>query len=203
MIGAESSRTRLLGAVLAGGASRRLGRDKAAETVGRRRLIDHAVRALSGVCAEVVVVSSRAATPTGDWRVVPDRRAGAGPLAGIETALAEAERSGHEAAFVLACDLPFVDEAVVAFIARALDQAPAVAPVASERHGEPGFEPLCAVYRTACLPTATALLDRGERSARALLAAVGGERIGVDRAVFLNVNTEEDLARARDRAVQS
>lgn len=200
MTRAGKPRTGLLGAVLAGGTSRRLGRDKAAETVGPRRLIDHAVRALRGVCAEVVVVSSRAATPTGDWRVVPDRRVGAGPLAGIETALVEAERSGHEAAFVLACDLPLVDEAIVASIAAALGQAPAVAP---ERRGEPGFEPLCAVYRTACLSTAAALLDRGERSARALIEAVGGARIGVDGEVFLNVNTEEDLARARDRAVLS
>jgi len=104
---------RVLGAVLAGGASRRMGTDKAALAVGGRSLLERAVAALRPHCAEVVVVSARADTPTGAWRTVADERPGQGPLAGLETALAEAGRHGCEAAVVLAVDLPLVEAEAV------------------------------------------------------------------------------------------
>jgi molybdenum cofactor guanylyltransferase len=189
--------SRRLGAVLAGGASRRLGRDKALERVGRGRMVDRAVGALRPRCAEVVVVSSRPETPTGLWRVVPDRRTSAGPLGGIEAALLEAEALEADAVFVLACDLPLVGVEVVDSVLDALEDAPAAA---ASRHGDPPFEPLCAVYRTACRATATQLLDAGERSARALFEALGGRAVQVPGHLLLNVNTEAELALARDRS---
>lgn len=185
---------RLLGGVLAGGASRRLGRDKSVERVGRDRMVDRAVRALNHVCEEVVVVSSRADAPIGPWRVVPDRRESVGPLSGIEAALTEARNLGCDGVFVLACDLPLVGPALATSVVDALGGADASAP---GRVGEPGFEPLCAVYRTACLEVATALLDRGERAAHMLFGSIDGRRIDVAEDAVLNVNTEADLARAR------
>jgi len=191
--------TRVLGAVLAGGESRRLGRDKAAERIAGERMVDRAVSALRTRCAEVVVVSSRRETPDGEWTLVPDLRSGCGPLAGIEAALERAVSSGAYAAFVLACDLPLVDEEVVAAVLDGLHQGSAAA---AAREGDPDFEPLCAVYGAACLPVVTGLLDDGERAAGALFRAVRGRRVPVGDRAAVNVNDEDELRRAEALAAE-
>ncbi|MDH3424699.1 MAG: molybdenum cofactor guanylyltransferase, partial [Gemmatimonadota bacterium] len=186
-------RVRLLGAVLAGGRSRRFGRDKTAESIRGAPMIERAVDALASCCADVVVVSSREDTPVGPWRTIPDDRPDLGPLAGIETALAEAARFGCGAVFVLAADLPLVQSGTVADVVAELGEGRAAA---AAREGDPDFEPLCAVYRTDCLDDVAALLDGGESAARALLERVGGARAPVDPRTLVNVNTEADLAMA-------
>lgn len=220
---------RLLGAVLAGGGSRRFGRDKTAEPVGGVPMVERAVATLEGLCDEVVVVSSRAATPKGRWRIVPDLRPGEGPLAGLEAALAEAENLGYDGAFVLAADLPLVDRATLVRLVEALDGGVAVAAapgsgdvegvgavhedetVDERAGGDEGeavdggessaatVQPLCAVYRVACSGPAKRLLDEGRRDARALLEAVGGRILEVDPARLLNVNTPEALTRVEEK----
>lgn len=225
---------RLLGAVLAGGESRRFGRDKTAESVGGVPMVERAVETLEGLCEEVVVVSSRAATPKGRWRIVPDLRPGEGPLAGVEAALAEAEARGYDGALVLAADLPLVDGTTLARLVEAVgegDAAAAATPVGGSEEDErtaegsgdeeraaegaedalearvgsadgggtlPPFQPLCAVYRVACAEPAGRLLDEGRRDARALLEATGGRTVEVDRAVLLNVNEPEEIARVEE-----
>ena len=183
--------TRLLGAVLAGGASRRFGRDKAAEVVGGVTLVDRAARTLAEVFAEVVVVSSRDAVS--DWPSIPDLRPPCGPLGGIEAALQRAGERRLEGAFVLACDLPLVTAETVRTIALALGDFAAAAP---ERDAVPSFEPLCAAYRTSCLERVSVLLDGGERAAHALFDSVTGTTLGLSSADFINVNTVADGRRA-------
>ncbi len=194
-----TDRPRLLGAVLAGGMSRRLGRDKAAEVVGDVPLLERAVLALKTTCSDVVIVSSRPDTPAGAWTRIPDARQPCGPLGGIEAALDHAALLGYDGAFVLACDLPLVDSKVIETVAAALGSADASAPT---RVGRPDFEPLCAAYRVSCRATLRTLLDSGIRATHTLFERLDGERVEVDGDVFLNVNTEADLARA-DAAVQS
>lgn len=183
----------VLGAVLAGGASRRFGRDKTAEPAAGMPMIERCVGALEPLCHEVVVVSSRLRTPRGRWRIVPDRRPATGPLAGIEAALLEAERTGAEAAFLLAADLPLVDTGTLRSVAAALVGVEAAA---AARDGDPPFEPLCAIYRTACLSVARAALEEGARNARTLFERVDGRTVDVEADVLINVNTPGDLARA-------
>lgn len=193
----------LLGAVLAGGRSRRFGRDKTAAAVDGIPMVERAVAALESVCADVIVVSSREDTPGGDWRIVPDIRPGGGPLAGIEAALVEAEsrEAGRWAVLVLAADLPLVGVEAVEDLVEAFRGAPpSVDAVAASRDGDPPFEPLFAVYRGRCLPAATRLLEEGRAAAQGLLDAVDGRVVAVaGDAASLNVNTEEDLATAEAR----
>ena len=180
----------MIGAVLAGGESRRFGSDKAAAIVAGRSLVERAAETLAQVLPEVVVVSSRAPT-TGAWPHVPDTRVGQGPLAGIEAALRCASDRGLEGAFVLACDLPLVDSVTIQAVISALGDGLAAAP---SREGL-GWEPLCAAYRVACQPWVSGALDRGERAAHAVLEAVSAVRVVVPGDVFLNVNTPADQAR--------
>lgn len=186
--------TRLLGAVLAGGRSRRFGSDKAVESVGGATLLDRAANTLAEVFAEVVVVSARPIET--DRQVVPDARDPCGPLGGIEAALAHAVALGLDGAFVLACDLPVITADTVRGVARALDGSPtALAAAPAGRDGR-SAEPLCAAYRVACLGEVRALLDDGRLSAVGLFDRVGGLILARPDDELLNVNTRAD----RDRA---
>lgn len=181
----------LLGAVLAGGESRRFGRDKTREPLGGLTLVERAARTLEEVCGRVVVVSSR---PIRTERpTLPDLRPPCGPLGGVEAALQEAERLRLGGAFVLACDLPLVTARTVRTVIAALGDAEAAAPL---RAGTPSMEPLCAAYRTSCLAVASTLLDGGTRAAHALFARVGGVEVACPPEELLNVNERAD----RDRA---
>lgn len=190
----------LLGAVLAGGRSRRFGRDKATEPVGGVPLVERAAQTLEEVCGRVVIVSSRAVRT--ERPTIPDLRPSCGPLGGIEAALHEAGRLGLDGAFVLACDLPLVTPDTVRMVADALDGVDAAAPA---RDGEPPFEPLCAAYRVSCLERATRLLDAGVRSAHALIDALRTAgparvtRLDCSPEELLNVNEQEDRRRAEAR----
>jgi molybdopterin-guanine dinucleotide biosynthesis protein A len=186
------STPRLLGAVLAGGESRRFGRDKAATLLAGLSLVERAATTLSRVFDDVVIVSSREPVTTA-WPQVPDRHPGLGPLAGVEAALLAARERGCDGAFVLACDMPLVDEATVRAVVAALGDAMVAAP--SSREGG-DIEPLCAVYRLDCLPEVVRALERRALAAHALFASVGGRRVTLPRELFLNVNTPEDHAHA-------
>ena len=137
------------GAVLTGGASRRMGTDKAA-------LMAHvAVAALRDAGIDEVV---KIGGVTGD---VPDDHPGEGPLGGIITAL---RQSSDDVVMVLACDLPLIDGSTVAAVVAALGpDDDAAAP-----HGEP----LCAAYRRSCLPMLERLFADGERSPRRALSSL-------------------------------
>ena len=197
-----SSLRPMLGAVLAGGQSRRFGRDKTLVEVDGVPMAARAAHALAQVCDEVVLVSSQAAPDVWDT-VVPDLRPGLGPLAGIEAALRHGVDRGAASVFVLAADLPQVGpdivEAVAAGAAPPEPDGRAPLATAASREGDPDFEPLCAVYRIGCLQEVTRLLDHGERAARALVAAVGGRKVVLDpeaaQAVSVNINVPDDLDR--------
>lgn len=192
----------LIGAVLAGGESRRFGKDKTKVEVDGIPMVVRAKTALEAVCEDVVIVSSRPGFDA--WGpVIPDLRPGIGPLAGIESALHHAAGLGAAAVFVLAADLPYVDPGVIRTITSAANgvaagSVPTLA-VAAGRRGEPDFEPLCALYRVECADRVSRLLDEGERAARALVESVGGMKLvltpGAARAVSVNVNVPADLER--------
>jgi len=187
---------RLLGAVLAGGEGRRFGAPKADATVGGVSLVRRAVDVLAGVVGDVVVVSSR---PVADApvEVLPDAVPGAGPLAGLASALEAARARGFDGVLLLACDLPLVEAETLTSVRDALGGRAAAAP----RRAGGGVEPLCAAWSVAALGAAFARLDSPDRSLHALFRDVEGvalERpvLSGDDEVFLNVNTPGD----RDRA---
>lgn len=158
------------GALLAGGASQRMGRDKRHLDVRGRPLLARAAGALAGVCAELTVITSspedrdasRHLVPGHRWEV--DLRPGQGPLAGIETALSTAT---HDLVLVLAGDHPALDPAVLELLADRLAHTPQAqaAVLVTDR----GAQPLIAAYHRRALARVTRLLDDGERRARALL----------------------------------
>jgi len=129
----------------------------------------------------------------------PDLEAGLGPIGGLWTALQWASERGDDGVLLLGCDMPLVNEALVRAILDWDDAAPAVVPIGSE-----GPEPLCALYRSTCVPEVERRLHSDDRSLRGLAKALGAAFIGEDavarvadaQTTFLNVNT----VRERDRA---
>lgn len=188
------------GVILTGGKSRRMGRDKLPLQVGPVPLLDRVHDALSSRCAEVLVAGGGDHAPAGARRV-PDLRPGRqGPLAGIEAGLLAAR---HGRVFVAAGDMPFLAGGLVAYLLGLLSEGtPAVVPVLAN-----GSHPLCAAYHAREVsPAVAAALDRGERSARGLVEGLRGvryvgaeelRRFGDPDLLLANVNSPEDLARAR------
>jgi molybdopterin-guanine dinucleotide biosynthesis protein A len=144
-------------AIQAGGSSRRMGRDKARVLLAGRPLITHVLERAAPLGTDVLVTTN---TPEAfDFlgvRLVPDDHPGAGPLAGLQTALRAARA---ERVLVLACDLPFVCVPLLKHLLRVAPEADAVLP---RWHGE--LEPLHAVYRRTCLgPIEQALAEGRQR----------------------------------------
>lgn len=189
-------------AVLAGGASRRVGVPKGSLPYGDGTLAEHQTRRLSTIFEEVwLVVREEPGFAYGPARLLFDRDPERSALSGILRVLEEAA----DRVFVLAVDLPLAgDDLLRAIAGRSLESdARAIVP-----RSPSGLEPLCAVWRRSALPEATALAARGERSLQVLAAAVAAEVLpesdwrpfDPSGNAFANVNTIADWNAARLRA---
>ncbi|MHC5003699.1 MAG: molybdenum cofactor guanylyltransferase [Planctomycetota bacterium] len=182
------------GAILAGGASRRMGTSKHSVRLDDgRTMLERVAAALRPVCGAIVVVGPPSAAPAG-VRHVEDRRPGLGPLAGVEALLASGLAEQY---LVCPCDLPCVTTELLAVIA---SPAPSLATVL-RIEGEDRPRPLPARVAAAALPDVTAALDAGRRSMRALLDAIRAQVIDVPAswaAALHNVNAPEDLRELHD-----
>lgn len=187
----------LYGLVLAGGSSTRMRRDKAALELHGRPQLAWAYALLTRHC-ERAFVSVRADQRTEDVRAgfpqIVDIHEGIGPIAGI----AAAQAAHPQAAWlVLACDLPFVDDEMLARLiaARRADQ-----PVTAYRSTTDGLpEPLCAVFEPGSAAMVRESIATGRNCPRKLVIASGVPLIEQTAPLLGNVNTPEDLAAAHRR----
>ena len=186
--------------VLAGGASRRMGSNKALlELPSGETLIERVLSTLRPLSDDFVVVSN---TPELyahlDARQVSDEYEDAGPLAGLHAGLQAAR---HDWAFAVACDMPLVDHRLVRFMAVLTEGHDAIVPwVAGE------LEPLHALYSKRCLPAIVSHLEAGHRRMISFLGDVRVRRVqAVEIALFdpegrsfFNANTPEDWQRLQE-----
>jgi molybdopterin-guanine dinucleotide biosynthesis protein A len=187
----------MTGAILAGGGSSRMGTNKAVLPFGGARVIETLLRALRPLFSEIAIVANDPA-PYADlgvpvWR---DRIPGKGALGGIYTAVL---RSASPQTFCIACDMPFANPAVIAFLR---DMAPgydAVVPRTAD-----GYQPLHAFYAKTCLPHMEAMIRDDRLQVTGLFSAVRARTVGegelrsMDPSLlcFANVNTREELEAA-------
>jgi len=175
--------------ILAGGLSRRMGRDKAALPAGDGTLIEHLARRLAPAVDETIIAGGSERPALDGVRTVDDRYPRLGPLAGMHAGLTAAR---FPYAFVVGCDLPDVEPGLVGLLKALAEDYEAVVP---RIDGRP--EGVCALYQRALASRIEALLTAGERSVRTLLAAsqvryvAPGELRAVDPALrsFRNINT--------------
>ena len=190
------------GIILAGGLSRRLGRDKAVEPIDGQPLVGRVMDALSGIADELVVVVNTPQRgrelPLRDSAVVAvDIYPNAGSLGGIFTGLSSAS---NQWGIVVACDMPFLNLDLLSYLLSFRESHDAVVPVLD---GRP--EPTHAAYSKVCLSAIEARLEADDLKIARFFDDVRVkyvsqrrvEEIDPSRRSFFNVNTEEDLARAR------
>jgi molybdopterin-guanine dinucleotide biosynthesis protein A len=215
------------GVILAGGASRRMGRDKAWIELDGRALVERVVQRLGDVCRETILVS-------GDQdpyhklgvRVIGDTLPGKGSLGGIYSGLRAAR---FERAVVVACDMPFLNPALLDYMLSLAADYDVVIPSASSFRlplgsieAEPGdskrklltakdndLHPLHAVYSKQCLEPIKARLLEGDlrmigfhQDVRVrVVTSAEVEQIDPDHLSLLNVNTPQDLALAESLVI--
>ncbi len=206
---------RLTGVVLAGGASRRMGRNKAFLRAGARTLIEIVIERLGEVCAEVLVATGEVdAYRDLGVPVVADRfRAklcdeahrfpGVGVLGGLHAGLAAAS---HDLVLAVGCDMPFLSTGLLcAFAAWAAGYDAAVL-----RNGA-YIEPLHAAYRRTCVGPIERALRAGQRRVVSFFGEVRVRYVTPDEArvydpellSFSNVNSPEDWRRVARRLRQA
>lgn len=188
----------MLGAVLAGGGSTRMGRDKAVVEVAGRTMLDRVAVAV-GAVVDRVVVAGHESLPGIDR--LPDPIAGrAGPLAGVAAALAEADGSGAQSVLAVAVDHPFVRPSTLARLLE-LGGTEAVIPVADGVR-----QVTCAVYPAAWHAEALAELRAGgsiqsllDRMPHRLVTPEEWTQWGEDGASWFSVDDPGTLAAGVDR----
>lgn len=159
--------------MLAGGASRRFGADKALLTLcpGAQTLIERVVHVATNVAAEVFIVGhDRYSAVVPNVPIFADNPSGQGPLSGIRTAL---QMSSSPRVLVLACDQPCLSVPLLRWMASLRVSADILAP----RTDDGRLHPMPAIYRKAVLPAVETCLQRDQRSIAALLDAVSTQEI--------------------------
>jgi molybdopterin-guanine dinucleotide biosynthesis protein A/rhodanese-related sulfurtransferase len=164
-----------------------MGRDKALLAVGGVPLARRVADALRQAGADPVVAvgGDLAGLRAAGLVAVADPRQGAGPLAGVRTALEVGDLVA-----VLACDLVDVSPEGIHAVTSTLGDADVAVPVVGGQ-----IEPLHAVWRaTTCRPVLDRLLGEGERAVRAAFEVLEVAWVeGLDPAWFRNVNAPADL----------
>jgi len=191
--------------VLAGGKGLRLGRDKTAETFGDTSLLERVVSSLSLFEGDIIIVTAIKQSlpqfsgyPT--LRVAADIYPGKGTLGGIYTGLT-ASNSFYN--LVVACDMPFLNQALLRYLVQLADGFDLVLP----RLGSM-IEPLHAVYSKNCLAAIENLLRQDSLKISNLLTLVKVRYVEAEEInrfdpkhlSFFNINTEADLKAARELA---
>ncbi|MDR7433815.1 MAG: molybdenum cofactor guanylyltransferase [Armatimonadota bacterium] len=182
--------------VLAGGLSRRMGQNKALLDLGGRTLIEHLFARIQGLFSEVLLVTDRPEVYRSlGVRIVRDLWPKRHPLVGIYSGLAAAST---EYGFVFACDMPFLNRDLIAYMMRLAPGYDVVVP-----HHAGGFEPLHAVYGKACLDPIAQSISHGDQVtgffSKVRVREVSEAeitRFDPEMLSFSNLNTPEEYARA-------
>lgn len=199
-----------LGAILAGGRSRRFGAPKALAEVGGERIVERVRDAVQKVVPDVVLIANEPRLFAGlDLPVRADRATGAGPLGGIYTALRWAREEGRPGALCVACDMPFLSPALLRRLLECAERTGADIMAPESEKPQP-VEPLCAVYSVGCLPEIEQRLANDEFALKDLVMAVRLQPLslaevngyGDPNILFFNVNTPDQYRAARRIAAE-
>lgn len=188
------------GILLAGGKSRRMGEDKRHLVVGEQTLLERGLVVLRSTFQDVLVVIAQDSPPLGvDARVVRDLVPDCGSLGGLYTGLMQATTPYI---FVVACDMPFLDQAVIAqFTSRRATADIVMAKLAARLH------PMHALYGKRCLPVLEQMIQARQLKIQELVPHASlrvqyvteTDLFSIDPSgrSFQNVNTPADLEAAR------
>lgn len=177
------------GIVLAGGKSRRMGRDKALIVLKNRTFLEHVVFALKPMVDDIFIVSDNPDHQIENFYRVPDMIMDAGPIAGIYTGLIHSKSQNN---IVLSCDVPLISSSVLEIL---LDNNEDCYDILQLKDHE-NYYPLIALYKKRIAPYFLTLLNKGERKLMRAFSGLNVKTICIEKAqqeLVKNVNTISDL----------
>lgn len=186
-------------AVLAGGQSRRMGHDKAWLQVGNRPVIERVLQQVAPLTDDLFIGANTPEKYTHlGWPVVPDIYPDKAALGGIFTAIHTAR---HPYVLVVACDMPFLNQAMLQHLISLAPTADVVAPLINP----PQPETLHTIYSKTCLPAIEARLQANQLRVIGFFDQVKVRyverdevaRFDSDFYAFINMNTPEDWQRVQ------
>ncbi|MCC2643342.1 MAG: putative Molybdopterin-guanine dinucleotide biosynthesis protein [Nitrospira sp.] len=192
--------TNVSGILIAGGKSRRMGRDKRFLKMSGNSIFDRTLHILRETFAETIVVLAEPVDSLNvhGCRVVYDLVSNAGSLGGLYTGLMA---SSQARIFAVACDMPFLNPDVIRLMV-SFDVKADVVVAKLERR----FQPMHALYSRRCAPFCRAMVDRHDLKIQKLFSidvlqvaiVTSRELTIIDPSLrsFQNINTPEDLALA-------
>lgn len=175
--------------ILAGGGSKRMGRNKSLITRpdGTRQL-DHITALAREFCDNVFVSLKDPESIQTDLTVITDLRPGQGPVAALESAAAISQ----EPWLVLGCDLYLLEKQTIAHLIEHRD--PGCQATSYRNRIDGRAEPLCTIYETSALQRAAQALDDGQRCARHFLESLTPRLLDLPHPAALdNANTPHEL----------
>ena len=194
------------GILLAGGKSRRMGEDKRHLVVGEQTLLERGLAVLRSTFQDVLVVIAQDSSPLGvDARVVRDLVPDCGSLGGLYSGLMQATTPW---VFVVACDMPFLNQTVIAqFTSRKATADIVMAKLDARLH------PMHALYGKQCLPVLEQMVlvrqlkiqEMVSQSSLRVRYVTEADLLTIDPSgrSFYNVNTLADLEAARSLLVRA
>ncbi len=189
----KSSPVHITGILLAGGKSKRMGREKGTLEIGKRKLFEYPLGVLETICDEILISSCSDPVPITGYRVVCDEIKGIGPMGGIYTCLSQSKTDLN---IVLSYDMPLVRENLLRHL---VEQSQGWDVVIPALHAEKP-EPLCALYRKSALGVFQDLINKKQYAvhqvipaARSKVLLIGEEMPFFHPDLFLNINRQKDL----------
>ncbi len=180
--------------IIAGGMSRRFGRDKSLYPLGGVPLIEHVIAALKTTFGRIAIIADECDKFSYlDLPCYPDLTPGLGPIGGLYTALS---RSETDLAFMVATDMPYLSPELMLYMASLAGDYDLVVPCVGGY-----YEALHAVYSKRCLPLIKSWIDSGERQIVGfydkadvrIIVEKEIARLADISLVFKNINYLEDL----------
>lgn len=189
-----SRKSDITAAILAGGKSRRFGRDKALLCIEGEPLFLRIVNVFRSALGTEPLLIGRGKLQ-GYERCFPDIIPDLGPIGGLYTSLRLAD-TGF--VFVSACDMPFIKRELVEYMVEILDREVAVL---IPRLNNSNIEPLCAIYNRKLVNKIEYLVSKGDLRMRSLLLGEKVQFVSESEIVkfdpelisFVNVNSKSDL----------
>ncbi len=188
--------------ILAGGKSTRLGHDKILEKVGNTSLLQQVISRTESLSREIFIVTAKERTFTRlenllKVKLVTDIFPGQGSLGGIYTGLVKSDSFYN---LVLAADMPFVNVSLLGYMMEVAEGFDFTLPRINGL-----FEPLHAIYTKNCIAPIESILKQGKRVIIELFNYVKVRYVEADEVdrfdpqhlSFFNINTKEELERAR------
>ena len=188
------------GVILAGGQNKRLaGTDKAFERVGHATIFEHIYSLFRELFDQLLLVTNHPEKyMSWDIPMAADLYDIRSSLTGLHTGLFY---TATPYAFFAACDTPFLKKEMVQAVLSAIEPNLDIVVPQTEQ----GYEPLCAAYSRLCLKPVQAQLEKKQLQIQRLyktmrtlkIPETSLRKIDPDLISFFNINTPEDLARAR------